>query len=303
MIPQTIHFIWVGGPLPRKYFGNVRKWADQNRKYKIKVWLDSGLYPTDEDGQPQVGFFDDAGKTWYGSQRRSFGEQNISVSDLAKNGFLNQMKNGNFFLDETLGTSRNLGAASDILRVEILLKEGGIYMDTDTYPRKPLPAPMPAQHGVLLSYFYNHDQSMGTWCNAVIAAEPNNSMLLRMRHLIAESYGRRYGLDTSAPEIKRRFLETKKKFEARKKASLPKHDKSINQKIEQHRVSERVDSTVAMTGPGLVTRAIVGYMEQHPDEFDQTKLGTVLNNPNWWKDRGYIFPKEFIDIRSENTWV
>jgi mannosyltransferase OCH1-like enzyme len=309
-IPCVIHFIWVGGPLKAQHFENILNWGKRNRGYQIKVWMDSGLFPTDEDGLPQVGFFDKSPRRKYQfwKKRTSFGEKNIVVEDLAQNGFLNQMKNRTFFIDESLGNGRNFGAASDILRVELLLKFGGIYMDVDTYPgKKMLPQNLEAPHGVLFAYYYNSESALGAWCNAVIASEPNNALLKAFSHQIAENYGKKYGLNIPAPTVKRRIYEIRKKwFETRKKKEVQKfwqeQDKKVNEKIEKHRGDDREGSTLIMSGPAALPLTIANYMEDHPEEFENANPGLVIYDMEKWKRDGYIISRDYIEIRSEHNW-
>jgi hypothetical protein len=90
---------------------------------------------------------------------------------------------------EMANQTPNLGAASDVLRLEILIKEGGIYMDVDIGFKKTLPDPLQVRDDLALFGLY----SDGRPCNALIAACPGSELLKTCRASIKESYKR---LDT-----------------------------------------------------------------------------------------------------------
>lgn len=96
-IPQKIHFIWIGPkPFPRESVENVRSWMGKHPDWTVYFWTDRARpvpYP---------------------------GMQTRSIKDLE---FLK--------LKECYDTSDNFGEKSDVLRYEILYKEGGIYVDHD----------------------------------------------------------------------------------------------------------------------------------------------------------------------------
>ena len=83
IIPNKIHFIWLGSPLPTQYIPIIQSWIDYNPECTVKIW-------TDADAE-------------------TF-----------------NFENKDMFNQET-----NYGAKSDILRVAILEREGGIYADID----------------------------------------------------------------------------------------------------------------------------------------------------------------------------
>jgi mannosyltransferase OCH1-like enzyme len=90
---------------------------------------------------------------------------------------------------EMANQTPNLGAASDVLRLEILIKEGGIYMDVDIGFKKALPNPLQVREDLALFGIY----SDGRPCNALIAGCPGSDLLKACRASIKESYKR---LDT-----------------------------------------------------------------------------------------------------------
>lgn len=49
LIPRTLHFIWVGDPMPDHLVGNLRTWRDHHPEWDVRVWSDEDL--TDLDNQ------------------------------------------------------------------------------------------------------------------------------------------------------------------------------------------------------------------------------------------------------------
>jgi hypothetical protein len=115
LIPNTIHFIWLGSPIPEKYLTNIGAIAALNQDYQINIWLD-------DQSQPSAGSIHEPRcKVRHVDQIlnhpvTSGDARNIYTLAVAKSGF-----------------KPNFAAGSDVLRILILLSEGDIYLDTDTY--------------------------------------------------------------------------------------------------------------------------------------------------------------------------
>lgn len=96
-IPKQIHFIWIGPkPFPRESIENVRTWLAHHPNWKIKFWTDR-VRPLPH---PEMEFCL---------------IKDFPLQRLAK-----------FYRE-----SDNYAEKSDLLRLEILWKEGGIYVDHD----------------------------------------------------------------------------------------------------------------------------------------------------------------------------
>lgn len=96
-IPKVVHFIWLGPkPFPPKSVENVRNWIAKNPDWTFKFW-------TDRD-RPQP----------------CHGMEKIILEDYPFP-----------YLGRCYSLSENWGEKSDILRYEILYKEGGVYVDHD----------------------------------------------------------------------------------------------------------------------------------------------------------------------------
>ncbi len=115
-IEKNIHFIWIGDDISEKYILNIYSFLVRNKDYKIFIWTDR-----------------------YNCINNTLCKMNIShnfnvklVSELFTNlqhDFPQLFYN---MIQESCGTYKNLAVESDILRIYILLKFGGIYIDTDT---------------------------------------------------------------------------------------------------------------------------------------------------------------------------
>lgn len=124
-IPKIIHLIWVGTrPLPDSYIENIKKWATLNPDFTIKLWGDSqGTLPTI------------AQKTADKIATADLGDR-VQLVDVNTEGMM--IETARYEIDRM---RPNYGAASDILRYEILREQGGAYFDCDvTPPDTPLAA-------------------------------------------------------------------------------------------------------------------------------------------------------------------
>ena len=43
-IPRFLHFVWVGGAIPRVHLENIAKWKAMNRNYQVWLWYDSANF-------------------------------------------------------------------------------------------------------------------------------------------------------------------------------------------------------------------------------------------------------------------
>lgn len=98
-IPPVLHFIWLGPKtFPPKSVENLRSWIAYHPDWQIKFW-------TDREREPPCA-----------------GIEMIDISNVR------WMR-----LERCFHDSQNWAEKSDLLRYEILLEEGGVYVDHDTY--------------------------------------------------------------------------------------------------------------------------------------------------------------------------
>ena len=93
-VPEQLHFIWIGSPIPLKYIKHVESFRTQNKQYEIYLWVDN-------NSSLQM------------LQNQSFHVQKIQTSLLI---------NREIYDQET-----NYGTKSDILRYELVFQYGGIF--------------------------------------------------------------------------------------------------------------------------------------------------------------------------------
>lgn len=131
-IPKIIHQIWIGSPVPEKYFAWMRTWMDW-QGWEYKLW-------TDED-----------------------------------------VKSLTLYNQELYNRGRSYGELTDILRLEILLHYGGVYVDVDYECIK---REMFEELGRSFDFYIGFEPiEHGTMngipkiCNAIIAASPYHPII------------------------------------------------------------------------------------------------------------------------------
>ena len=113
-VPQIIHFIWLGSPIPDKYLANIGAISALNPEYQVTIWLD------DQSRAGAGAIREPRCKVRHVDQIL----QHAVASEDARSIYRTAVSKSGF--------RPNFAAASDILRLLILLSEGGIYLDTDT---------------------------------------------------------------------------------------------------------------------------------------------------------------------------
>lgn len=180
------------------------------------------------------------------------------------------MENVNLYNTELMRRGGNMGAASDILRIELILKYGGVYMDIDIGCREPFEQ-FKVTRGLALFGRYNEFDHTTTevhrFCNALIASHPGSQMLQECRNDIKAGYSNWFS----------------------DSASIVRYYENIR------------GSTIELTGPELVKRAVQGAASRtkasktggvrpdgnpsNPLEFERWKLAELsfLNRYIIWK--------------------
>ncbi|NGX50531.1 MAG: Subversion of eukaryotic traffic protein A [Chlamydiae bacterium] len=96
-IPKVVHFVWLGpNPFPKESLENVRSWVDHHPNWTFKFWTD---------------------------RRRPLPHSKMELHLVSDFNFTK--------LEDCFHESDNYGEKSDVLRYEILLQEGGLYVDHD----------------------------------------------------------------------------------------------------------------------------------------------------------------------------
>jgi len=201
VIPNKLHFIWVGKPIPATYAENIVFWAASNRLYEVTLWTQHTIVDAcmNELCQAYKRTFAHAlpisarvKTTDYGLKVRitidemdSPAEQLISFNVHQINALYPLTDPA--ILAEELSEWKNYGAASDILRLWVIHEFGGIYMDTDTYSNgKGIPCGITAPHGFLI-----HVQEIDgkkTTITCIVASVKNSPFVKQMAERIEHNY-------------------------------------------------------------------------------------------------------------------
>ncbi len=104
-IPQAFHLIWLGStPFPEESIPNIKKWKQLHPNWRFYFWTDVETVQMPMDGM----------------ERRFVADFSFQL------------------LERPFCLSENLGERAKILAYEILYREGGVYIDHDCIPCKPL---------------------------------------------------------------------------------------------------------------------------------------------------------------------
>jgi hypothetical protein len=155
-IPAVIHFIWLGPrPFPPESVENVRTWIEKNPGWIVKFW-------TDRDRELPCE-----------------GMEKVLVEDF------HFLKLGGPFEQ-----SQNWGEKSDLLRYEVLYREGGVYVDHDANCLRSFEG-MHRGYDFFCGLETPHEPFVGrsvTCGNAVIGASPRHPTMSKVIDLIAERW-------------------------------------------------------------------------------------------------------------------
>jgi mannosyltransferase OCH1-like enzyme len=166
---KKIHLIWMGSFVPmhdkRPYLQRVFKWKQLNPTFNVWLWYTSKVLGADQKAQmdllrqraPEITLMDVSSKVLVGLE--------------------------DAFAEEAFDKLPNWGAASDILRVAILIKHGGCYFDTDIEPVKPLGSLKPTN-----GFYVN--RVMGAYTNDIFyVSETKHKFFVKYRKLMQDKYG------------------------------------------------------------------------------------------------------------------
>jgi len=106
-VPKKLHFIWLGKEIPKKYRNNIKGFTDINTDYQVILWAEKITKVMEND------------------------LQNVTINNLTR-------EIQDYTTKDLFDKEANVGAKSDILRYEIVYKNGGVYFDTDSVCDKPL---------------------------------------------------------------------------------------------------------------------------------------------------------------------
>ena len=155
-IPKVVHFIWIGPlPFPRESVENVRTWMAKNPDWTFNFWTD---------------------------YKRPLPVPGMHLRMIQDVSFLK--------LQECFSKSDNYGEKSDLLRYEILYKEGGVYVDHDVKCFKSFDTLNQSYDfycGIDMPYTSSLPSCIFT-TNNLIGVKPSHPVLLRCMDLLVDQW-------------------------------------------------------------------------------------------------------------------
>jgi TcdA/TcdB catalytic glycosyltransferase domain len=189
-IESRLHFVWVGAVIPTRQASCVLSFAIKNPLYNVTLWTNR----PQENATAMKGVVDSMKTTLTAGGVRGTGNASVLsfrvkatgqaieidlVAVTLLHGELGPEMKTRY--EEELN-ERNYGGASDILRIAILKREGGIYLDTDSDAMLELRA-LDAPDGIMFGVLEGRG-----FCNAVIAAPEGHGYLQEILEAIRSDY-------------------------------------------------------------------------------------------------------------------
>ncbi|MGX8786868.1 Dot/Icm T4SS effector SetA [Legionella pneumophila] len=252
-IDKKIHFIWVGHVMPQKNIQVVSEWAEKNPGYETIVWVDKKIAPSKE-----LELFIQDMKA-----------KGIIVKDINEEGVCRDS-----IRHELDQESPNYGMASDMLRLNILAAEGGVYLDSDILCSTPFPDEIHAPFGFLLSPW--SQGANNTFCNDIILCSKGNQIIRRLADAIEQSY------------IARDSFEFTYEYASMKETK-----------------GERIARTLGVTGPGFLFHQLkkMGILN---DKSEIEAIHWELQDQRYLIDGSIEEPKYFYvphNNKNDASWV
>ena len=117
MLPNIIHFIWIGAHIPQKYIDTIANCKHINSNYRVICWVDDNSMSIETQN-----ILLNAG---------------LEIQNIYR--YINQFnENLEKYTLNLLNVFDNYGYKADIIRLYVVYKYGGIYSDIDSIWLKPL---------------------------------------------------------------------------------------------------------------------------------------------------------------------
>jgi len=257
-LPAKIHFVWVGGPIPEKYLHSIRRLAIAAAKSGIEVnlWTNSQANYEKTAEKLDLPMPDNFRIRDIQELKEGMGKDELYQSDERFERFWN-------YVNREMVGLKNLAAASDILRYEILRQEGGYYFDTDTefeLDEKSVLTIDPLEHGFKkigsLLQDKLHDMFDG---NDIIAAVPNHPAIQQVLLNVLENYKQ---LDINAGPAGQRLATGMRDAKG-----------SMDEKrsLQDEQFFGRRPLTARASGPAILRKVVAQYAATLPDQHIENK--------------------------------
>ncbi len=295
-IPKLMHFVWLGGKVPSARIENILSWVEAAEGVTVNLWLDDNA--ADATGG-------DLG------QLESGGVAIRNISELYGESERLEEAAGQLPTVDDKGVNPGAaGALSDIVRLEILHKEGGTYMDSDNTPGDNAGefADMDAPLGVRLGWAkLEHSEAFS---NDAISAVPGNEYIANYREHV---YGKMQDKESRDAIVSRDSKKVKNSVmnttgpEAMAEVPLPFSSKQIgkvNQELDQP-TNQRENAPKLKDFTGQETMESIniadfgrnkeGYRGMTDQNSFSPKMGELFNE--------LAYPSGAFHRASDNAWV
>lgn len=124
--PKEIHFIWIGGPIPPKYLQTIKRITALANKsgFKVNLWVDDEMNYHQTAAKHDLSISDLKIRNIDELLKRIHSDPFYKTED--------RMKYFQYCVEREGVGFKNLSAAGDFLKYELIRQQGGYYFDTDT---------------------------------------------------------------------------------------------------------------------------------------------------------------------------
>ncbi len=268
--PFGLLYIWLGDNLNKQGRTNIEKWRKRNPKLNAYLFIDSSLYYVSDEHETQKNLHEYKKLLQWAKQNHviicdiNLSQQHSKSYLLGVSELVNTMYGINYYLDEINGEHKNLAAASDIIRWNLIYLFSFIYIDAkDVYPgHEPIPLNLFASK----EFFCNVRKINGISIinNDILASPKNNPFIKFILDEILNRYEILYKNENllkahrnptySTPYLMDKFISL---------FSSP----ELQIKVQHGEMNIRKISTVHITGPGVLMYALRKFDIHNEDSY------------------------------------
>ncbi|MEO3816512.1 TcdA/TcdB catalytic glycosyltransferase domain-containing protein [Plantactinospora sp. B24E8] len=276
-IPRIVHAIWLGGPLTgegqhAQSRHNLERVVEASGGYQVVLWTDvpraqieraRGMHPPPRPGTVEANVLDMV--NW----AREHGIQLVNVDEVFAGP--NAMSVEALYRSEmSRRTGAGYGTASDLLRIEILERFGGVYTDVDNQIQGPLD-PM-LEHVLGTPGGYGFARLITRVNNAVVVAAANTGLGRAYAASVSDNYTRPAGINN--------VLDPSRE--------IPANVLALARQVHSHGYTQVRNEVIHRTGP---SERVLGPMAR------QLRLDGRWQLPDLGDE------DRFFSIGQEHTWL
>lgn len=293
-VPKQLSYIWFGGPI-----------EDVNPKYLDDIRNTVDLHRNDPDADPSGRWNVNVvlSKT-FSKSPEAFAANKAALEDAGANVVVLEDRYGQGLADEGMmdplhwewsGDHPNYGAMTDIVRVYMLKRDGGVYTDTDNTFIKPLPGDLGLTHGFKAGLSHNaavvskHNiQDVDSYKAALEKAQPTGII---NAFLASEPDGQI--INAYWNHIKKAYSE------------LPADPAARHSKLHGDPASVRA-GTMYRSGPSGMRLFMSSLSAVEGRNLWESMTGVDITKeglPSFPERQDLLLDPSFLYIRSDNTWI